>query len=125
MTATKTKRMKNLFPKITRGGYTVRIHFMDESRGERYFDSEWGVHGESEAGRFNLTCPVDYRGFNCHDNPSINSIGKSIRVGDSVAVHPSKWNMRGKRSIPGRTVVITSVVLNRETGFTELGYSYP
>ena len=124
MTATKTKKLKNLFPKLTRGGYTVRIHFMDEGRGERYFDSEWGVHGEGEAGRFNLTNLIDYKGYPT-SSLSANTIGGSIRVGDTLAVHPSKWNMRGKKPVPSRTVVITSVVLNKETGFTELGYEYP
>ena len=118
---TKTKKIKNLFPTLKRGGYTCRIRFMDESRGERYFDSEWGVHLFTIAGQFILTAPVNYQGFTNHDNPSGNSIGKSIQAGDSVYIQPTKWNMRGRTPIAGRNVKITNIKID-ENGFTELTY---
>ena len=121
-TATKPKRIKNLFPKISRGGFTVRLRFQDETRGEMYFDSEWDTHDRDVSGRFAITFPVDYRGNIIHDRPSINSIGRQIRVGDLIHVEPTKWTTRGRRPLAGRTVRITSVVLNQETGFTELSY---
>jgi len=118
-------KMKNLFPKIKRGGYSVNVRFVDEGRGERYFDAEWSVHGEDVTGRFNLTYPVAYDSRLVHDNPSVNSVGRDFRVGDRVTITVYKWNMRGKHFLHARQIEVTGVNLNGETQFTEIDYVYP
>lgn len=105
----KTK-LKNLFPKIKRGGYSVQIRFMDEQRGERYFDSEWAVFNYGAAGLFTLRCGLNYRGEFDWNRPAAQSIGLALRAGDRVSISVTKHGQIGRpRYVGGRLVQITAV----------------
>ena len=99
MATAKKPRTKNIFPKMKRGGYTCQIRFQDEARGERFFDSEWNLHmGFIQKDSFILT----YRmiGEYPKGEASGESIGKSIKAGDEIIIHPTKWTMRGRTDLP-------------------------
>lgn len=104
-TSSKGKPTK-VFPKLDRGGYTARIHFRDEARGERHFDSSWGVF-KVQPGEFTLYSKMS--GDRPTDTKASTSIGKDLKVGDQIQVLPTKWTMRGRKDLPGKTVEITGV----------------
>jgi hypothetical protein len=118
--------MKNLFPKLRngRGGYLCRIHFYDEGRGERYFDTEWSVYNETVAGSFTIAYPVDFRGSFVFNNPAGSSIGEAIKVGTCFTVHPIKCNMRGHVQQAGRQIVVTAIEIDEDKQVI-LSYEYP
>ncbi len=120
---TTTQRVKQLFPKFSGrcGSYTCGVRFLDEARGERYFDTEWAVHNFKVAGVFTITRPVDGRGRPIWDSPASNSLGHDLRAGDTICIAPVRWNMRGRRALAVRTVKVVGVDVV-EDGFVQIKY---
>jgi len=118
--------MRNVFPKIKSkyGGYTVRILFHDENRGERFFDSEWSVCDYLEPGRFTLGCGVNWEGRPNPDDPAARSIGQALQVGDTVSVCPTLWNMRGRKATKSYAVRVAAVETD-EHGGVVVNYEAP
>jgi len=118
--------MKNLFPKITTksGGYTTRVRFNDEARGERYFDTEYGVHAWQQPGSFVLTCVITHDGHHTECTAG-STIGKDLRVGDQITLMVQRWSMRGRAKQMGATIYVTGLetVVNAD-GFVLIRYSY-
>jgi hypothetical protein len=101
--------MKNLFPALKRGGYSIRVRFPDEGRGERFFDTRWCVSLTHAAGTFRIDCEVDYQGWTVHDRPAAPTLGQALRVGDRVVIAIDRHTCRGCRPLPGRAVTVTGV----------------
>jgi len=122
--ATTTKTAKNIFPKIKTkgGGYTVGIRFMDEARGERYFDTEWSVTAWHEAGSFSIPCPVSYNGRMIWQDPAGNSIGRDIRVGDTLSLTITRWSMRGRSETLGRSITVKAVAVGDAGDYVTITY---
>lgn len=118
-------RMKNLFPKMTRGCYSVNIRFLDEGRGERYFDSYWVVTFDSHntAGEFAVRHLMAHDGRALWDAPAANSIGRDLRVGDTVVLQPVRWTQTRRRFMPGSFVEITGVEIREHDVL--IRYAYP
>ena len=108
-------KTKNIFPKIKTksGGYTCHIRFMDEARGERYFDTEWSVCGYSTPGRFSLSCAVSYDGRMLPTEEAINTIGKALRKGEVIVVQVTRWSMRGRSE--SKSVAVKVIEISRDT----------
>lgn len=113
-------KIKNLFPKLARGGYVVHLRFLDEARGERYFDAGWSVGRCGEAGSFTMWHAVNYRGDNIYSSPAAATVGKALRVGDQLAVEIEKHTVRGRSFVASKTIRVTSVIL----GETEVTVGY-
>ena len=125
---TKTKKPAALFPKLPngRGGFTLKVHFSDEARGERYFDTEWDIRGTVSPDMIHFHGMVDYRGFRAKNGlPPSMTIGKSFRVGDLLTVYVTKWNTRGRTELPARTIRVTSVYMNQTSTSVSIGYEFP
>lgn len=121
-----TKRMKNLFPKITTktGGYTARIRFMDEARGELYFDTEFGVLAYQTPGTFMLTIVTRHDG-GFTETTAQETIGQHLRAGDQVTVLVQRWSMRGRAKQTAKTIHVHAVENVKDTpGFVLVRYGY-
>ena len=101
-----TKIKNPLFPSLKRGGYSCRITFRDEARGERYFDSEWSVIA-IDANRFALNRSMGFKGSYGETKPA-GTIGKAIRVGDVVGIRVRRWTMRSVVDLPIVSIKIES-----------------
>jgi|TARA_R110000824_G_scaffold89320_8_gene219092 hypothetical protein len=118
--------MKNLFAKITTrgGGYTVRIRFNDEARGERYFDTEFGVHAYQTPGAFSLTNVVSWNGHNT-ETSAANTIGHDLRVGDLLTVSAQRWSMRGRAKVVSKLIRVTALEsVEGAPGFVRVSYEF-
>ncbi len=105
--------MKALFPKTKVGGYTARIRFNDEARGERFFDAEWSV-GKIDKGTFTLFHAVNFRGNNVYEAPAGQTIGQFFRKGDRISLSITKHTPRGRSHVPGRAIEILAVEINED-----------
>jgi hypothetical protein len=110
---------KLLFPKIKRGGYTCKLRFSDEGRGEMWFDTEWDMRTEGKPDRLVLIGVIDHRGFPVEFGGKVVD-RLSVNVGDQVTVQPIHHTMRGRKFLPSRTITITQ--LAREPGFLTLDF---
>lgn len=118
-------KVKTLFPPIRgRGGYTAMFRFLDESRGERFFDREydiakWGVW----PGQFTINRPVSFRGDIVHSDPgSWFDIGGAMRPGDSLLVSVFRHNSRGRHFVKSSRVIEIVSVTPGDGGTTVVEY---
>ena len=116
-------KVKNVFPKLSRGGFSCRFGFPDESRGERFFDTEWGTHATGIAGSFGISHPLRHDGHFVHDVKAADTIGPAFTVGGTVSVAVFKWNRRGKSFVQARTIRVTSIEFVE--GCVIIGYDNP
>lgn len=108
-----------VFPPLKRGGYTARFRFMDEARGERFFDTEFSisVHPASvprppQSNQFYVDCEVDYQGRINYSAPASATLASALTTGTRVLVYPRIHNMRGIREgIPHSIKVVAVEVL--------------
>ena len=124
-----TTRRRKLFPKIQSkyGGYSVKIHFPDEDRGERYFDTEWDVstRKENASYKFAIQRPMDFRGEIDLDQRPADSIGNDLRVGETITVHVTRWNTRGRTHVGSHLIRITGLHQNRDgSGIVEVRWAF-
>jgi len=91
-----SKRVRQLFPKMTRGAYSVRFRFMDETRGEQFFDAEYLVQGIPPKGSFDIATLLSWDGRPLAGGwASLASIHDALDQGGSVTLTINKHNMRG------------------------------
>lgn len=113
MTKTTAKpRFKTLFPAINKGGYVIAIRFLDEHRGERFFDTRWSVHlpAARQINEFGLYSTVNFRYENNHDDKAADRLRGVLKIGDQVSISVEKLTSRG-RSFPktGRMIKVTNL----------------
>ena len=119
----KAKQPKPLLPRIATGGYSVRFRFMDEARGERFFDAEYGVGRTDEPNEFRIFSMLDWRGFNVPDKEPVQRIAAALTPGTVVSVHVTKHNRRGRWPAGGRLIQVIEVLTDAQTGVPTVRFS--
>lgn len=101
---------KQLLPTIKRGGYSLRFRFMDEGRGERFFDTEYAAR-RIDKNKFQITGQLNYRGEYVRGGlQPAHTIGKALTKGTQVCVTPRKWSQTRTSYLPGKLITIVDVV---------------
>ncbi len=100
--------------KMKKGSCSVRFRFLDENRGERFFDSEFDVDFSSQVGKLIITYLVDHQGFT-GKAASETGIAKALTSGTLVTIYPSNWNRKGKRPLPPVTILVENSKADQES----------
>jgi hypothetical protein len=120
-------RLKNAFPSSKSGGYTARVRFSDETRGEKYFDTEWDISNHDTAGEFTIRGMTTWDGRLLHDPAAFSglSIGREIKVGDRLSLGIRKWGRTGRPRNLAAMITVTGVeiVESGERKMTKITYN--
>ena len=91
------------------GSYLVRLRFSDADRGEKYFDSKFGVReGDSKKGQIRIQGQVAYGGA---AGPTAKEAGlnMAIKKGDTIQLTASWVSPRGEKAVDQFSVKVKDV----------------
>lgn len=93
------------------GGYAVRLGFMSEGLGERFFDKEFAVFEPTGPGVVTIGAELTYRGdYNWAALPqTLESLKAALKPGREVNLTP-RWLGRSSQTMPSFSVRVTKVV---------------
>ena len=113
----KAKKQFQWKPPGSRGGFGAYFRFNDESRGERFFDTEYSIFrpkpGEVVIG------PVVYNGYYRHNTAraDLQSMMSAMSPGTSVMITPTFQSPRSTRRFPPiNAKVVSTEWVNDNTG---------
>jgi hypothetical protein len=102
------------------GGYSVRLGFTDEHRGESFFDSRYGAMHGSGPGEVIIGPKIDYRGnfdWKSHESGVESSaLQRALTPGTVLRLEPQWMHRRGVKEMPAIRVRINSVEPIDKTG---------
>jgi len=108
-----------------KGGFSVRLGFTDESRGEAFFDSHFSVRGVSKKNEVSLGGYIDYQGREDWDSMSVahGRLQNALRPGTVLTMSPRLFNRRGTRDMSSFTAIINKVEADKENNALRVSYT--